>query len=55
MFGNPQGAENYTTLPLGKYKLKSRFFDQVGHQMYLLKICRPTKIMNRADKNRAHF
>ena len=23
MFGNPQGAENYTTFPLGKYKLKS--------------------------------
>ena len=47
-------------------RVRPRFFDQVGHEtMYVLVetlifslnpvIVRPTKIMNRADKNWAHF
>ena len=57
---------NHTILSW-KIRYRPRFFDQVGHQtMYAFMgnkhffslnniIVRPTKIMNRADKNWAHF
>ena len=40
-------------------RVRPRFFDQVGHETSIFSlnpvIVRPTKIMNRADKNWAQF
>ena len=45
-----------------KIRYRPRFFDEVGHQTTYASVAslhhvivRPTKIMNRADKNWAHF
>ena len=60
-------ASNFVFLPAATYfTVRPRFFDQVGHEtMYApsgnkhftlnLVIVRPTKIMNRADKNCGHI